>query len=52
MKPSLSDKIDKSGKIILREGDEYISSENDVSEIMNDFFVNIVPNLSIPQYEL
>ena len=42
VKPSLSDKINKSGKIILREGDEYISSENDVSEIMNDFFVNIV----------
>lgn len=51
VKPLLSDKVKICDKIILQEGDNIINDDHEVSEVMNEFFANIVPNLNIAQYE-
>ena len=51
MKPFFSDKTNKGKKITLIEGDEIISNDVDVAETMNEFFSNVVSNLSIKGYQ-
>ena len=58
LKPSLTDKVKTKSKITLIEkkyndsstepSEEITSDEEKVAEIFNNFFVNIVPNLKIP----
>jgi hypothetical protein len=50
IKPLLSDKLVKSEKINLEENDDIISNENEVSEILNNFFSTIITKLDIPSY--
>ena len=45
-----SDKNNISEKITLIEGNNIISEDNEVAEIMNDFFTNVVTNLNIQGY--
>ena len=49
-KTFLSDKCHLNEKIIIVENDEIISNDNEVAEVLNTFFSNIVSNLSIPEY--
>ena len=58
LKPFLTDKVKTKSKITLIEkkykdsstepSEEIISDEEKVAEIFNNFFINIVPNLKIP----
>ena len=50
VKPFLTDKNKKNGKIILVENNEIISDNKKNAEIMNEYFVNITKNLDIPEY--
>ena len=47
VKPLFSDKHFSSNKITLLEGDEIISSDQEVAETFNSFFANVVENLDI-----
>ena len=63
MKPFFTDKIQTKSKITLIEdniihqetgddliSEEIISDDKTVSEIFNNYFINIVPNLNIPTF--
>ena len=50
IKPLFSEKSIKSKKIVLVENDEILTSENEVSEIMNTFFSEIVKCLGIEDH--
>ena len=45
-----SDKNNMSEKITLIEGNNFVSEDNEVAEIMNDFFTNDVSNLNNQGY--
>ena len=47
VKPLFSDKHFSNNKITLLEGDEIISKDNEIAEIFNDYFANIVGNLDV-----
>ena len=47
VKPLFSDKIQTPGSITLLEGDELVSDDKKVAEILNEFFVNITASLEI-----
>ena len=51
VKPFLSDKSINSDKIHLNENGELINSKSKTAEVLNEFFLNIVKNLKIPEYE-
>ena len=51
IKPSFSDKTSSNESINLIENEEIVSDENELCEIFNKYFGNIVSNLKIPQYE-
>ena len=51
VKPYLSDKSVKCGKINLNENGELLKSESETAEVFNNFFSNIVKNLKIPEYK-
>ena len=51
VKPFLSDKSKTSDKIYLNENGELLNSESETAEVLNNFFLNIVKNLKIPEYE-
>ena len=51
VKPLLSDKIQTPGSITLLEGEELISDDKKVAEILNDYFVNITASLEISEVE-
>ena len=38
-------------KITLVENDEIISNNDEIAETLNNFFINVIRNLNIPQYE-
>ena len=50
VKPLFSDKNRKTEKITLIESGDIISNDNNIAEIMNNFFTNIVANLDIAGY--
>ena len=52
IKPFLSDKIQNSDQILLIENENVIENNNEICEIMNDFFSNIVTNLNIPIFNV
>ena len=52
VKPLFSDKQKVQKKFILIEDNEIISSDTDVAEKMNDFFINAVTNLNIEDHFL
>ena len=47
VKPCLSDKTLKNGKIVLVEKEEVISNDVEIAKIFNEYFGNIVENLDI-----
>ena len=51
MKPNFSNKI-KTKKIILLEDGEIISDNTKIAEVFNDYFINIVKDLNIPDITL
>ena len=50
VRPFLSEKLKSREKITLVEKEELVSSESDVAQRFNQFFLNIVKNLDIPKY--
>ena len=50
MKPFFSEKDNISKKITLIEGDDIITNNHEVAELLNSFFSNIVKNLDITDY--
>ena len=48
VKPPLSSKSKSSDKIILTEHDSIISDNEEITETLNDYFINIVDSLKIP----
>ena len=51
VKPLFSDKIQTPGSITLLEGDELVSEDKKVAEILNDYFVKITARLEISEVE-
>ena len=51
VKPFLSDKVKSRDAIILVDGENIKSNENEMTHTFNDFFSNIVKNLKIPEYQ-
>ena len=51
VKPFLSDKTVNSPKITTDEKNEIINNEENIAEIFNRYFTNIVSNLKIPLYK-
>ena len=51
LKPFFTDKGVNHDKILLVEGNEIISDNDEISEKLNNFFADIVKNLNTPQYE-
>ena len=49
--PFFSDKIKVDKKIMLIDGDDIISDDADIAEVMNEYFSNIVSDLGIKEYE-
>ena len=49
VKPFLSDKTPFNAKITLIEDGEIISSDNEIADLLNTFFSNIVSNLNLPE---
>ena len=47
VKPLFSDKHFSNNKITLLEGEEIISNDNEIAEIFNAYFANIVDNLNV-----
>ena len=45
VKPLFSDKIQTPGNFTLPQGDELVSDDKRVAEILNDYFVNITASL-------
>ena len=52
VKPFLSDKTPFNAKITLTEDGEVISSDNEIANVLNTFFSNIVINLNLPEYPI
>ena len=52
VKPFLSDKTPFNAKITLIEDGEVISSDNEIANVLNTFFSNIVSNLNLPEYPI
>ena len=50
VKPLLSDKISESSKITLVNNNRIVSDDREICNIFNEFFVNVVPNLNIPEF--
>ena len=50
MKPVLSDKISESSKITLVNNNLAVYDDREICDIFNKFFVNVVPNLNIPEF--
>ena len=50
VKPLLSDKISESRKITLVNNNRIVSDDREISDILTNFFVNVVPNLNIPEF--
>ena len=50
VKPYLSDKISESSKITLVNNNRILSDNKEICDIFNKFFVNVVPNLNIPEF--
>ena len=50
MKPVLSDKISESSKITLVNNNLPVYDDREICDIFNKFFVNVVPNLNIPEF--
>ena len=48
---SFSDKIQTPGSITLLEGNELVSDDKKVAEILSDYFVNITGSLKISEIE-
>ena len=51
VKPLFSDKIQTPGSITLLKGDEQVSDDKKVAEILNEYFVNITASLEISGVE-
>ena len=52
VKPFFTDKgVNHDRSLLLEEDDKTISDNYEISENINNFFVDIVKNLIIPQYE-
>ena len=51
VKPLFSDKIQTPGSITLLYGDELVSDDKKVAEILNEYFVNITASLKISGVE-
>ena len=51
VKPLLSNKNIQSERIILTEGDNIVNDDKSVSEILNNFFINIVNSLNLPKFK-
>ena len=51
VKPLFSDKIQAPGSISLIEGNELVSDDRKVAEILNDYFVNITASREISEVE-
>ena len=49
-KPFLSHKISESSKIALVNNNRIVSDDGEICNIFNEFFVNVVPNLNIPEF--
>ena len=49
VKPLLSDKSSFNPKITLIEDGEIISLDNEIADVLNSFFYNIVSNLNLPE---
>ena len=47
VKPLFSDKHFSNNKITLLEGEEIISNDNEIAEIFNTYFANVVENLNV-----
>ena len=52
IKPFLSDKTPFNAKIILIEDGEIISSDNEMADVLNTFFSDIVNNPNLPEYPI
>ena len=52
VKPMLSKKIKCSKRITLIENDQIIKTEKGTAKVLNTFFLNIVQNLDIQQYNV
>ena len=50
VKPFLPDKVKSIGTITLVNNENIESNENEVAKTFNDFFLNIIKNLKIPEY--
>ena len=50
VKPFLSDKIVSTEGITLIDNGEVVATEQDIANVLNTFFSNIVTNLKIPEY--
>ena len=50
VKPFLSDKVKSRETITLVNNENIESNENEVAKTFNDFFLNIINNLKIPEY--
>ena len=50
VEPLLSDKISESSKITLVNNNRIVSDDREICNIFNQFFVNVVPNLNIPEF--
>ena len=50
VKPFFSDKVKSREAIILVDNENAISNENKMANTFNDFLLNIVKNLKIPEY--
>ena len=47
IKPFFSDKGSSSSKITLVEGKDIVSSEEEITNIMNDYFINVTRTLNL-----
>ena len=52
VKPFLSDKTPFNAKITLIEDGEVISSDNEIANVLNTCFSNILSNLNLPEYPI
>ena len=50
VKPLLSNKIISNEKITIVEGHKIVRSNNETAKVLNEFFANIITNLTIPQF--
>ena len=50
IKPCVSDKGSSSSKITLVEGNEIVSNEEGIANIMNDYFINVTKTLNLKKH--